>query len=119
MVGRSQFDFWFTGCKPCIEEMPQIKQLYRQYHEAGFDVVGISSDSNKDKLVAYLAEAAIPWTTIHEGPEIADSNHHRYNIRAWPTAVLVNREGKVVSLEARGDELKKLLSTLLVDSNSR
>jgi thiol-disulfide isomerase/thioredoxin len=105
--------FWFTGCPPCIEEMPQIKEVYDKYHDAGFDVVGISSDASKETLTAYLADQAIGWANIHEPAAESRSNARRYNIRAWPTAILVNRDGKVVTLEAGVEELEGLLIELL------
>jgi len=110
--------FWFTGCKPCIQEMPRIKQLYEQYNADGFEVVGISNDQSKERLVAYLKEAEIPWATIHEDPGRGtdldvvrgnDQNVARYNIRVFPTAILVDRDGTAMHLEARGEVLAQLL----------
>jgi thiol-disulfide isomerase/thioredoxin len=37
-------DFWATWCGPCIEEMPQIKKLYEENYDKGFEIVGISFD---------------------------------------------------------------------------
>ncbi|MEM9659986.1 MAG: TlpA disulfide reductase family protein, partial [Planctomycetota bacterium] len=103
-------DFWYIGCKPCMEELPHIKRLYEQHHEEGFDVVGINVDESKEQLEAYLADEEIPWTTIYEGQSVEGSNNRRYGVHSWPTAILVDRDGKVVSIEARGDKLEDLLA---------
>lgn len=108
-------DFWYTGCAPCVQEMPHIQQLYQRYRDSGFEVVGISVDIDLEKLKKYIAKVKIPWKTIHESERAKSSNTARYNILSYPTAILVNREGKVVSLEARGKKLEELLKKLLGD----
>lgn len=106
-------DFWFTGCPPCLEEMPHIQEVYESYHERGFDVVGVSVDENAEALAAYLATAGIPWTTIHEPEAKKGSNTQHYDVTSFPTSILTDRDGKVVSLEARGNELDRLLGELI------
>lgn len=105
-------DFWATWCGPCVAELPNVRALYDQYHPRGFDVVGISLDRDRAALDKFLAEKAIPWTTLHQ----ADGQHpaaEHYGISAIPTMFLVGRDGKVVSIRARGDELKRLLGELI------
>jgi thiol-disulfide isomerase/thioredoxin len=102
-------DFWHTGCQPCLAEMPRILELYERHHETGFDVVGVSSDANRDDLTPYLTKAKIPWETIHEPWGTPNSNVSRYNITAFPTCILVDRDGKVLSLEANAERLEELL----------
>ncbi|MBL7153955.1 MAG: TlpA family protein disulfide reductase [Phycisphaerae bacterium] len=108
-------DFWYAGCVPCVQEMPHIQQLYQRYRDSGFEVVGISVDTDVKKLKKYIAKVKIPWKTIHEPERAKSSNIARYNIGAYPTAILVDRQGKVVSLEARGKKLEELLKKLLGD----
>src|SRR5439155_17368912 len=43
-------DFWATWCGPCRMEMPHVIDAYKKLHEKGFEIVGISLDSSKDKL---------------------------------------------------------------------
>jgi thiol-disulfide isomerase/thioredoxin len=106
-------DFWYTGCSGCVEEMPRIKQMYERYHGAGLDVVGISSDESNEQLNLYLAKNEIRWTTIHSAPGIEEANAVRYNVTAFPTYILVDRVGKVLSLGANGDQLEELIKHAL------
>ena len=37
-------DFWATWCGPCLQEMPNIRQNFEQFHAKGFEVVGVNLD---------------------------------------------------------------------------
>lgn len=41
--------YWATWCPSCIKEMPELDRLYRQYHAAGLDVLGVSMDEPEDR----------------------------------------------------------------------
>ncbi len=103
-------DFWATWCGPCIREMPNLLKAYEQYHEQGFEVVGISLDRDREALEAFLKEHRIPWVTLFD--EEAEGVHpmaRKYGVRAIPAPILVDRQGKVIHTAARGELLWKLL----------
>ncbi len=110
-------DFWATWCGPCIGELPNVKQNYDLYHAKGFEIVGISLDENPEQLAAFLKEQQIAWPTLFPAnPEERGWNNplaRYYGITGIPAVFLVNQEGKVVSLNARGEELGELLAKLL------
>jgi len=107
-------DFWATWCGPCRAELPNIKKMYQKYHGKGFDVIGVSIDEDKDKLEEFLKEEKLPWPSIYDqGAKEGDRLSDRYGVFAIPQAILVDQEGKVVALEARGPELGRLLAQLL------
>jgi thiol-disulfide isomerase/thioredoxin len=106
-------DFWATWCGPCIGELPNVKKCYEQYHDRGFDVVGISLDQDRGKLEKFLEKEQTAWPTIHDGAWEDNAVATYYGVVGIPTVILVDREGKVVSTRARGDELRKQLESLL------
>ncbi len=68
-------------------------------------------DRDRTKAEECIESAEIPWPSIYDGDaEETESMSKRYEITAIPTAVLVDREGNIVSMEARGEKLPKLLA---------
>jgi thiol-disulfide isomerase/thioredoxin len=110
-------DYWATWCGPCRQELPNVKKAYKKYHDQGFEVVGISLDEDPDKLQSFLNDQKIAWTTLFEPEEQHRGWSHpmavHYGVSAIPMAILVGKDGKVVSMSARGPELSRLLEELL------
>ena len=107
-------DYWATWCRPCIQELPNVKENYTKYHDKGFEVVGISLDSDPARLQSFLTEREIPWACLFE--EGAGWNHpmaEYYGVMGIPATMLLDREGKVVSMGIRGGELGRQLAKLL------
>lgn len=110
-------DYWATWCGPCRAEVPNILENYWKYHDKGFDVVGISLDDQRTAAEEYVKQANIPWPTLfHESSDETGWQNPlavKYGITAIPTTILIDQEGKVVSLEARGPRLGAELEKLL------
>jgi thiol-disulfide isomerase/thioredoxin len=110
-------DFWATWCGPCMAELPNVKKHYELYHDRGFDVVGISVDRDRAKLESFLDKEQNPWTTLHDGDWSDNAVATYYGVMGIPTVILVDKDGKVVSTNARGPELAKQLAALLGPPN--
>jgi thiol-disulfide isomerase/thioredoxin len=104
-------DFWATWCGPCRREMPHVQAFYEKHHESGFEVVGVSLDQDQDALAQYLQENQIPWETLagDETQELAE----KYGVRAIPTMMLVDKEGKIVAVTHDLETLALLAEKLL------
>jgi thiol-disulfide isomerase/thioredoxin len=108
-------DFWATWCGPCKEELPNVKAVYQKLHDKGFEVVSISLDDakSKQKLVDFVAANGIPWPQMFDGKGWETELAVKYGVKAIPAMFLLDKEGKLASLEARGPELEKQVSKLL------
>ncbi len=116
-------DFWATWCGPCRAEIPNVMKMYDAYHDKGFDVLGISLDSQAEQAESYIKEAGIRWATLFGSEPAQRGWKHpmavKYGITGIPRAILVNREGKVVNMNARGPVLERELRRLLGEPLAR
>jgi thiol-disulfide isomerase/thioredoxin len=111
-------DFWATWCGPCVAEMPNVLAAYEKYHDRGFEVVGVSLDEDPRAVEDFVEERKIPWPILY-GHEIGGWDHplaKKYGISGIPAVILVGRDGKVVSLNARGEQLGEQLEKLFSDT---
>ncbi|MCA9099836.1 MAG: redoxin family protein [Pirellulales bacterium] len=108
-------DFWATWCGPCRAELPNVLENYEKYHDRGFEVVGISLDDDRSALESFLEEQKIPWETLFSDDPNGAVNKlaSYYGVSAIPTVWLIDQQGKVVSLMARGPALGELLGEML------
>ncbi|WP_438482456.1 TlpA family protein disulfide reductase [Oleiharenicola lentus] len=103
-------DFWATWCGPCVAELPHVQAAYEKYHAKGFEIIGLSLDRERSKLDDFLAKNKMPWTHhLDENGKIAQEN----GINSIPSTFLLDKEGKIVAKDLRGDALEKELAKLL------
>ncbi|RKU17123.1 hypothetical protein C6503_11280 [Candidatus Poribacteria bacterium] len=102
-------DFWAVWCGPCLGEIPRIKAVYEKYHDKGFDVIGVSFDEDAAVLREFIKEKEIPWRQILDDEGFRGTFAKQYGVRSIPAPFLIDREGKVISVKARGHLLSELV----------
>jgi peroxiredoxin len=105
-------DFWSTTCVPCVAELPGLKQLYEKYHTNGFEIVGISLDSDKAALTRFIAKEKISWPQFYDPAGETNRLAMQYGVRAIPVVWLVDKHGALRQTDARWDEEKKVEALL-------
>ena len=108
-------DFWAVWCGPCLAEMPNLKSVYATYKDQGFDIIGISLDTNETKLRAYIKENDIQWRQIFSGKVWDDPLAQQYEITGIPEPWLIDRDGQLITHKARGEDLERLVVEALKD----
>ena len=106
-------DFWAVWCGPCIAEMPNVKAVYNSYKDEGFDIIGISLDTDEDHLRDYLKENDIPWRQVFSGEGWKSPVAQQYGIRAIPAPWLIDKDGTLITHQARGEKLERLVAEAL------
>ena len=108
-------DFWAVWCGPCIGEMPNVKKVYDTYKDQGFDIIGVSLDTDEAKLRDYLKENDILWRQIFSGEGWQSPLTQQYGINAIPAPWLIDRDGTLITHQARGRNLERLVAAAVSD----
>ncbi len=116
-------DFWATWCGPCVAELPAMKKLYEKFHGPGVEFLGVSLDQPKkqgglDALKKFVKEQEIRWPQYYQGKGWESDFSRSWGVNSIPTMFLVNQEGKLVSVEARG-KLAELISEVLAKKTGK
>lgn len=107
-------DFWGVWCGFCVNEMPNLKKVYDTYKDQGFDIIGVSLDDEEVVLRDYIKENDIQWRQINSGVRWEeDPLAQKYNITGVPSQWLIDRDGKLITHKARGDNLERLVAEAL------
>lgn len=107
-------DFWASWCGPCRAEMPNVKATYEKFHAQGFEIVGVSLDSNEDAWKQALTDLGMTWPQISDLKGWECEGAAAYGVRAIPATVLV-KDGTIAARDLRGEELTAKVEELLKD----
>ncbi|MFH6995070.1 redoxin domain-containing protein [Flavobacterium sp. FlaQc-48] len=113
LKGYTLVDFWASWCGPCRKENPNIVAAYKEFHDKGFNIIGISLDKKKENWIKGIKDDNLNWLQVSEliywNSEIAKL----YGVRAIPANYLVDSKGIIVARNLRGEELQTTLQSLL------
>ena len=94
-------NFWFTGCKPCVAELSKLNELNDTIRSMGGEVIGINTetfDENKDAIkeaASVLESQGAKYRNISIDSSSA-AGKYASEIMAFPTTILVDRNGNIV-----------------------
>ena len=103
-------DFWASWCGPCRRENPVVKAAYEQFHELGFDVIGVSVDQDEAAWLQAVEEDQLPWTDVRDTENTVSEDYMIYYI---PSNFLFDQDGNMVAKGLRGEDLAAKLAELL------
>jgi cytochrome c biogenesis protein CcmG/thiol:disulfide interchange protein DsbE len=107
-------DFWATWCPPCRKGIPDLIDLKKKYGSKGFEVIGVSVDSDtKDKVIPFIKENGMNYPVVYSESNVLELYGGIHNI---PTSFVIDKKGKIVAsyvgLTPKAtyeDHIKKLL----------
>jgi len=104
-------DFWATWCKPCIEELANLKKIYDKVDKSKFEILGIVGDSPAEALEERIIKSSIDWTQIQSD----DNNkiNKTYGIIGYPTTFLINPDGVIIAKNLRGKNVENKILELI------
>jgi thiol-disulfide isomerase/thioredoxin len=105
--------YWATWCEPCKVDIARIRELRQSLGPQQFSVVGISLDTDRESLEAYLGSNALPWVQLHEQEGLDGRLAEELGVLTLPTMLLLDADGKVVDRSVLITELERKLGELL------
>jgi peroxiredoxin len=102
-------EFWAIWCRPCVEAMPELEQLHKQYTDQGVVVLAINVEENRDDVAEFIADNGYTLTVLLDTDgQVTDA----YGVQGIPHTVIIDREGEMhyaLSVESAESTLRQLL----------
>ena len=122
-------NFWNNGCGTCIEEMPELEELYQDWKEQNINLIGVGADSgeSEEKLSTaqgILSEKGVTYRNISPNPENDFYKDFVSQIFSYPTTYIVDSEGNIIgapivgNVKAQMDTVEERLALILEESDS-
>jgi peroxiredoxin len=106
-------DFWAAWCGPCMKEMPNVIKLYNDFHSKGLEIMGVSLDKTRAAWLGAIKAKNLSWIQVSDVKFWQSLVVPLYNISAIPYTVLIDKEGKIIAKNLRGEDLYKKVESLL------
>ncbi len=106
-------DFWASWCGPCRADMPEMKELYKDYHSKGLEIVGVSLDGSLDSWKKAIKEEDLPWIHMSDLKGWLSQAGQMYAVQSIPATVLIDDEGYIIARDLGNDSLRKKLDEIL------
>ncbi|MEA2043659.1 MAG: TlpA disulfide reductase family protein [Bacteroidota bacterium] len=107
-------DFWAAWCRPCRMESPNLVKAYKKYHDKGFEIYSVSLDQTKDDWVNAIENDMLQdWVHVSDLKYWNSVAAEEYNVTGIPFSLLIDKKGKIIAKNLRGEKLQEKLAELL------
>ena len=105
-------DFWASWCPDCRKANPDVVAAYQKYHDQGFDVLGVSFDTDKERWLAAVEKDGLTWTQVSDLQEWSNAAGALYAIAFIPQNVLI-KDGVIVARNLEGEAMMEEIARQL------
>ncbi|GAB3892149.1 TlpA disulfide reductase family protein [Spirosoma agri] len=106
-------DFWASWCGPCRMENPNVVRMYNKYKDKGFAIYSVSLDQTKGNWTKAIRNDNLTWTHVSDLKYWQSAAAQQYGVQAIPATFLLDKEGKIIAKNLRGDALEQKLDEIL------
>src|SRR5205807_2341355 len=107
-------DFWATWCAPCMQLLPEVRQLYGRWHKDGLEVIGVSLDNDAESVKKTCQRLNLSWlqVLVPADPKQRELWQEASGIGTIPRLLIVDRQG-VLRLDLGGKVDEEQIVALL------
>ncbi|MCK5168754.1 MAG: AhpC/TSA family protein [Bacteroidales bacterium] len=105
-------DFWASWCRPCRVENPNLVKSYEKYHAKGFEIFQVSLDKKKESWLDAIEKDKLNWIHVSDLQYWNSAPAELYKVQSIPASFLLDKQGKIIAKNLRGDALEAKLSEL-------
>ena len=103
-------DFWASWCGPCRKENPAVVKSYEKYKDDGFTIMSVSFDTDIEKWKSAIIADKLTWSNHVSDLGGWNSKVGKiYKVNSVPFTVLIDKDGKIIKLNLRGEALSNEL----------
>lgn len=106
-------DFWASWCGPCRAENPNVVRMYNKFKDKGFTIYSVSLDRTKAEWQRAIRNDNLPWTHVSDLKFWQSVAAQQYGVQAIPATFLLDKEGKIIAKNLRGEALEQKLEEVL------
>ena len=106
-------DFWASWCGPCRAENPNVVRMYNKFKDKGFTIYSVSLDKTKAEWQRAIRNDNLPWTHVSDLKFWQSIAAQQYGVQAIPATFLLDKEGKIIAKNLRGEALEQKLEEVL------
>ncbi len=103
--------FWSVHNAKCNNLNADLKALYNEYHDKGFEIYHVSVDADKDSWVLAINAQNLPWSSLYTGGDVRIVE--LYNVEKIPTTYVINREGDITAVKEDIENIKREVKRLI------
>jgi len=107
-------DFWASWCRPCRQENPNVVAAYQKFKDKGFDIYSVSLDQKADKWKEAIEADKLIWAShVSDLGGWNSAAAAQYSVRSIPSSFLIDKDGKIIAKNLRGEALDAKLAEVL------
>ena len=106
-------DFWASWCGPCRAENPSVVKLYKKFKDRGLVIFGVSLDIKKEAWIKAIRQDRITYLQVMDKEGWNSTYAGKYFVDQIPSSFLLDREGKIIAIDADEKELETTLNRML------
>jgi thiol-disulfide isomerase/thioredoxin len=106
-------DFWASWCSPCRQENPNLVKAYNLYHRKGFQIFQVSLDKTRDAWTKGIKDDQLDkWIHVSDIQYWNSVVVPLYKIESIPANLLLDKNGRIIASNLRGEQLQVKLAEL-------